>query len=114
LEQERRSLSRSQLELAITFDIGWQASAAVTANLSEGGLFIATTELKPIGTEIDLTMTLPHPLPAVWARGEVRWIGEASSDAGAPLGMGVQFRMISEESLRTIREFLWKNSHASS
>jgi uncharacterized protein (TIGR02266 family) len=113
MEDERRSISRSELELAIKFSTESQHCTAVTANLSEGGLFISTTELKPIGTQIDLTITLPPPLPAVWARGEVRWIGEASSGAEAPLGMGVQFQMISDESLRTIREFLWKKAKLS-
>jgi uncharacterized protein (TIGR02266 family) len=113
MEDERRSLLRSELELAIKFNSDSHYCTAITANLSEGGLFISTNELKPIGTQIDLTITLPSPLPAVWARGEVRWIGEASSGAEAPLGMGVQFRMISDESLRTIREFLWKKSQLS-
>ena len=104
-ESERRVRKRFRFEVAITFGSQSHFFEGKTQNLSEGGVFIATTELKPIGTELDLTIELPPPFPSVWTRGEVRWIGEAGHD-NTPLGMGVQFRMISEESLDTIRQFL--------
>lgn len=105
-DAERRIRTRFRFEVAITFGSQSHFFEGITQNLSEGGVFIATTELKPIGTELDLTIELPPPFPSVWTRGEVRWIGEAGRDANTPLGMGVQFRMISEESLNIVRQFL--------
>src|SRR5215831_14371606 len=105
-DAERRVRKRFRFEVAITFGSQSHFFQGMTQNLSEGGVFIATTELKPIGTELDLTIELPPPFPSVWTRGEVRWIGETGHAADAPLGMGVQFRMISEESLGTVRQFL--------
>jgi uncharacterized protein (TIGR02266 family) len=105
-EAERRIRRRFRYEVAITFGSQSHFFEGRTHNLSEGGVFIATAELKPIGTELDLTIELPPPFPSVWTRGEVRWIGEAGNNSNTPLGMGVQFRMISEESLDTIQQFL--------
>jgi uncharacterized protein (TIGR02266 family) len=103
---DKRRCPRFGIELAITFGSEshfWTSSAT---NLSEGGVFIATRELKPIGSEVELTIMLPAPAHPIWLRGEVRWIRQASPNSSAPLGMGIQFRMISEESLRSIAEFL--------
>lgn len=109
IRKESRATARFQVELEIDFGSDSHFWAGKTMNLSEGGVFIASTELKPIGSEVDLTIRLPSPLAPVWARGEVKWIGEAGKSANAPLGMGVQFSMISDESLRAIREFLEKH-----
>jgi uncharacterized protein (TIGR02266 family) len=113
MSSERRVLRRFPFEVAITVGTRSHFWLGTTKNLSEGGVFIATPELKPIGSQLDLTIELPPPFGAIWARGEVRWIGEAAKDPDVPLGMGVQFQMISEESLSTIRDFLEKKPAAS-
>src|SRR5947209_3659544 len=81
----------------------WVASAD---NISEGGVFIATRELKPIGSQMEMTIRLPDPFGLVWTTGQVRWIRETAANADAPLGMGIRFESLSEESLRAIRGFL--------
>jgi uncharacterized protein (TIGR02266 family) len=105
---EQRRQSRFQVELAITLRSESQFWVGRTMNLSEGGIFVETQELKPIGTEVEVTITLPDPLLPLWAVGVVRWIRATSALAEAPLGMGLQFKLISDEALRTIRGFLWK------
>jgi uncharacterized protein (TIGR02266 family) len=104
---QRRRHPRFQVAIEITATSESQFWAGTTTDISEGGVFVATTELKPIGTEIELTIKLPGHLP-VSVHGEVRWIRETKAKLGAPLGMGIQFRTVPDESLRVIREFLAK------
>src|SRR5262245_59231905 len=102
-----RRYHRFQVDLRITMASASHFWTGTTLNASEGGVFVASKELKPIGTEVEMTITLPDPHPPLWVVGIVRWIRETSSEE-APLGMGIQFRMISEEALRSIRHFFWK------
>jgi len=86
----------------------WGASVH---NISEGGLFVVTRELKPIGSELDLTLRLPPPQGAVAIRGVVRWIGENASNHEVPLGMGIEFESLGGDSLRALRSFLAMKPH---
>ena len=99
---------RFQVELEITLRSESQFWVGTTTNVSEGGIFVATKELKPIGAEVEVSINLPHPLPPIWAVGVVRWIRDTSGGEEAPLGMGLQFKLLSDEALRTVHGFLWK------
>jgi uncharacterized protein (TIGR02266 family) len=101
---------RTQLRFVVSLEIGlrsesnfWIASAN---NISEGGVFVATKELKPIGSQVEINIRLPDPYGVVWALGVVRWIRETPAGAEAPLGMGVRFESIADEAQRAIRAFL--------
>jgi uncharacterized protein (TIGR02266 family) len=101
---------RTQLRFVVGLEIGlrsesnfWVASAN---NISEGGVFIATRELKPIGSQVEINIRLPNPHGVIWTLGEVRWIRETEAGAEAPLGMGVRFEGIGEEAQQAIRGFL--------
>ena len=74
-------------------------------NVSDGGVFVATKELKPIGTEVEMTIKLPGNMLPVWALGVVCWIRDTGK-SDTPLGMGIQFRLIADEALRRIRDFV--------
>jgi uncharacterized protein (TIGR02266 family) len=75
-------------------------------NISEGGLFLATYSIRPVGTELDLSLKLPYQEEPVRARGTVRWVREFSESSDAPPGMGVRFERIAEEDEPRIRAFL--------
>ncbi|HLV22896.1 MAG TPA: TIGR02266 family protein [Polyangiaceae bacterium] len=105
MEEPRRRHPRFQIELGITLESASHFWKGRTTNLSEGGVFVATTELKPIGTEVELTITLPDQRP-VWVRGVVRWIRDTPLGNTTPLGMGIQFKLISDASLAKVRWFL--------
>jgi uncharacterized protein (TIGR02266 family) len=101
---------RKQPRFVVNLDISlrsesnfWVASAD---NLSETGVFIATKELKPIGSKIEITIRLPPPFGINWTLGQVRWIRETTSGSEAPLGMGIRFDPIAPESQAAIRAFL--------
>jgi uncharacterized protein (TIGR02266 family) len=101
---------RTQLRFVVSLDISlrsesnfWVASAN---NISEGGVFVATRELKPIGSQVEITIRLPAPHGLIWTLGEVRWIRETPAGAEAPLGMGIRFDSLSKEAQIAIHEFL--------
>ena len=76
-------------------------------NISEGGLFIATHHLMPIGTVIDVTMSAPPHLPTTTVPCEVRWIrdvDEMTSDCGP--GMGLAFRELPPDVHAAIHAFI--------
>jgi uncharacterized protein (TIGR02266 family) len=102
----RRNSQRFQVELELTLQSESTIWIGHAENVSDGGVFVATKELKPIGTEIELTIKLPGNLLPVWTLGVVCWIRETSGRVDAPLGMGVQFRLIADDALRRIRDFV--------
>lgn len=65
--------------------------AGFTKDLSEGGMFIRTTRVLPVGTRLRLQVQLPSGWSE--AEGEVRWLAR---DAGpAEAGMGIVFSWMS-------------------
>ncbi|MEZ4371589.1 MAG: TIGR02266 family protein [Polyangiaceae bacterium] len=74
----------------------------LSQDLSSGGVFIATYQPKPAGTEVGLYFALPDGY-VVEARGVVRWTREGGDDT--PPGMGVAFQDLSPEDLAAIEHF---------
>jgi uncharacterized protein (TIGR02266 family) len=73
----------------------------LTRNLSHGGLFVATWRRLPIGTPVDLVLTLPDG--PVMTRGSVRWVRDLT-DVTAP-GIGVMFDALSDQDRQRIEAF---------
>jgi uncharacterized protein (TIGR02266 family) len=102
----RRQFQRFQVELELTLQSESTIWIGHAENVSDGGVFVATKELKPIGTEVEMTLKLPGNLLPVWAVGVVCWIRDTSGKSDTPLGMGIQFRLIADDALRRIRDFV--------
>jgi uncharacterized protein (TIGR02266 family) len=78
----------------------------LTENLSEGGLFIATHVLKPLGTQIEVSFKLPGAPEPIKVTGTVRWLREYSPTSDTSPGMGVRFEHIDQHQVEHIRNFL--------
>jgi uncharacterized protein (TIGR02266 family) len=77
-----------------------------SANISDGGLFIATVKLIPIGTQVDLTFSVP-PGDRIEAKGEVRWVRDINDKLPDSFpGVGIQFVGLSEVASHAINRFL--------
>ncbi|MGF1469362.1 MAG: TIGR02266 family protein [Sandaracinaceae bacterium] len=88
---ERRAHPRVRVRVDITFTSETNFFQGFTEDLSDGGLFLATYELKPVGTLIDVRFELPNG-HEVETTGEVRWLREPrDEDAEVPPGMGIRF-----------------------
>ena len=77
-----------------------------STNISDGGVFIATVTQLPIGTEMDLSFSLPSG-EQIKAHGVVRWTREVNDKTPDIMpGLGVQFTQIDEAALAAIQDFV--------
>ena len=59
--------------------------------LKNGGVFIRTTELLELGTQVTLDVTLPDSLESSEVIGKVCWVTPPGAHNGTPPGLGVAF-----------------------
>ncbi|HMJ50713.1 MAG TPA: PilZ domain-containing protein [Polyangiaceae bacterium] len=109
---QRRNNQRFQVDLELTLQSESTIWIGQLENVSDGGVFVASKELKPIGTEVEVTLKLPGNLLPIWAVGVVCWIRDTSGRDDTPLGMGIQFRLIADDALRRIRDFVRERQSA--
>lgn len=103
---ERRTASRVDLCVGVGFQSDTNFYAGFTEDLSEGGLFVATHMLQPLGTELALTFSLPNGYE-ISTVAIVRWVRDPRNhDDDAVPGMGVQFNALSSADLDMIRQFI--------
>ncbi|MFW6050170.1 MAG: TIGR02266 family protein [Myxococcota bacterium] len=103
---ERRQHQRVELETEVSFASENNFFTGFTEDISEGGLFLATYQLEPIGTAMEITFHLPDG-HIVRARGQVRWVRDPRDESpGAPPGMGIQFEELLPEDRRAIQAFI--------
>src|SRR6185503_456518 len=102
----RRQHARHNVELEVTMESETNFYMGLTENLSEGGLFIATHVLKPLGTQIEVSFKLPDMPEPIKVTGTVRWVREYSETSDTSPGLGVRFEHIGAEHTDHIRQFL--------
>lgn len=103
---DRRAATRVDVETQVTYASDTNFFAGFAADLSDGGLFIATYNRQPIGTLIYISFSLPsgHIVNAV---GQVRWLRDTRDEnQHAPPGMGVMFQGLAREDRAAIIDFL--------
>lgn len=104
---ERRACQRVALAAEVTIDSEHNFYCGLSQNISETGLFISTFRPEPIGTEVDLSFTLPTHDGPLSVRGRVQWVREHSPlNADLAPGMGLQFVDPSDEVLQAVRAFV--------
>jgi uncharacterized protein (TIGR02266 family) len=101
----RREHSRFAVDLDVTVGSDHNFYAGFAENLSVGGVFIATHNLKPVGSHIELSINLPDGAQ-IRATGEVRWVRVYNAQSDTPPGMGVRFDDLAEASVSLIQSFL--------
>jgi len=75
-----------------------------TENISTGGLFVATRDIKSVGTVVRVKFVLPGLPGAVEADAVVRWVREVGDPDHH--GMGVQFTHLSPPVRDAIDRFI--------
>jgi uncharacterized protein (TIGR02266 family) len=99
---ERRKAARHELQVHIDFHTDSQFFNGYSEDMSDGGMFVATYSVLPIGSEVALEFELPAGRK-IKSAGRVVWHRDASS-GGAP-GMGVSLQAPSDEDREAILEF---------
>ena len=102
-----RETHRVSIELEVTTQGQHNFFHGMTEDISQGGLFVATTQLYPIGTHVEIVLRLDGH--ALHITADVVWLRDvARSDGDTPRGMGLRFSNVPEEDLQKIRHFLHK------
>jgi uncharacterized protein (TIGR02266 family) len=102
---ELRHELRFTAHVEVDFESESHFYTGLSENLSEGGIFIATFSPRPVGTEMDVTLKLPHQTEPIRTRGTVRWIREFSDSSDVQPGMGLKIAL-RERDLPAVRRFL--------
>ena len=104
---------RRDVEMSLSFEIALDSKTehnfytGLTNNISEGGIFIATTQILNIGTKIKFPLALPSMLEPEQVEGVVRWVRrEGRSEDNVPGGIGIQFTQISDKLKARINEYI--------
>ena len=103
---KRRAHSRYRVDLDVTVTSEHNFYAGFVENLSVGGVFIATHQLKPVGARVEFSVNLPDEGEPVRGKGEVRWVRIYSDASNVPPGMGIRFEALDAGSRRRIERFL--------
>lgn len=102
----RRRSGRLSAELEVSLFSDSNFYVGFTENLSEGGLFVATYLMRPLGSKVEMSVRLPGRAEPLILRGEVRWVREYSPTSDGCPGMGIQFDGVSESDHSDIAAFL--------
>ena len=107
MDNERRSSPRYQVKV----DVGMQTESnfytGLTQDLSGGGIFVATNQIRQVGERITVRLNLPGQAETFEILTEVRWIrGTALSYGIDDPGMGLRFLQMSPEAKRAVHDFL--------
>jgi uncharacterized protein (TIGR02266 family) len=100
-----RRYTRRPVEIEITLESESQLYSGFSENFSEGGVFVATHLLRPVGARVEVAFTLPGLTTPIRVEGAVRWVREHTETSDAPPGIGIEFGPLRREDLEAIRRF---------
>ena len=95
----RRGSPRVVLGIPIAYRFGNTIAAALTLNLSKGGLAIRTMSPLDMGSKIKVRFRMPGSKKDIDAEGRVAW-------SDRRVGMGVQFEIVNPENQSVIDHFV--------
>jgi uncharacterized protein (TIGR02266 family) len=95
----RRSSPRVVLGISISYRLGNTIAAAVTLNISHGGLAVRTTSPPDPGTELKIRFRLPGGKKEIDGEARVAWTERR-------LGMGLQFTRLDAADQALVDEFV--------
>src|SRR5258708_4324607 len=104
--RELRVQRRTPLEVEVGFETDSTFYTGWSGNISEGGLFVATHVVRPIGSRLQLTLTLPVCPEPIRVAGAVRWIREFHENNDVPPGMGIRFEEMPASDLEVVQGFV--------
>jgi uncharacterized protein (TIGR02266 family) len=100
--------TRDRVQLRTNIGLGSDSNffTGFSTDIHTGGLFVATVETVPRGTQVDLDFTLPGGRP-LKASGVVRWLREPNDHTPDLMpGVGVQFQELQPEVASLISDFV--------
>jgi type IV pilus assembly protein PilZ len=93
MDDERRRVPRTPIELKVEYKRLNTFFADYTKNISRGGTFIGTEKPLSVGTEFVFALGVPGMPEPLRLRGKVIWVTPAHEGTRAnPAGMGIEFQ----------------------
>lgn len=107
-ESDQRACRRADFDVAVNFESDHYFYAGVTSNISTGGLFVATKDLRRIGECVTLRFTLPNEERPLTVEAVVRWVRKDSAPRSGDkaTGMGLQFLNLTQNAVASITRFV--------
>jgi uncharacterized protein (TIGR02266 family) len=104
-EDDRRQAHRAEVSVEIGLRTETNFFVGFSGDISEGGIFVTTVALLPIGTSVALSFSFPGGIQ-VEAEGEVAWTRQGVAfDSDLSAGMGIRFTRLKDEAFTAIQEF---------
>jgi uncharacterized protein (TIGR02266 family) len=104
---DRRQATRYAVSVQVTFESEHNFFTGLTQDLSRGGLFVATPSLCPIGSRVNLRMTLPTSPEPLDVLTEVRWVRTRDvPGGGGKAGVGLMFLQMSPKAKEAVKAYL--------
>jgi uncharacterized protein (TIGR02266 family) len=102
----QRTHQRVDLEVEVDLGSDHNFFTGLTQNISEGGIFVATIHSPPVGTRLQLRLTLPGDDTPIDVTVEVRWVKEPRDWHSAEKGLGLQFVDLAPEAQARVQHFI--------
>jgi uncharacterized protein (TIGR02266 family) len=103
----RRQDRRISVTAGVTMSSDSNIFVGLTDDISEGGIFVATYDVLPVGRKIDLEVSLPGQDAPICAQAEVRWHRSVADPiSGELVGFGAKFFDISDSDQERLRDFI--------
>jgi uncharacterized protein (TIGR02266 family) len=109
---EARETTRCELNVEVDFTsertshMSGELYAGVSVNISEGGVFVATHFIRPIGSMLEIRFTLPDGKDAICALVEVCWTRPPKGALELPPGMGLRFAALEARDLARLKAYV--------
>jgi uncharacterized protein (TIGR02266 family) len=104
---ERRSEPRIELEVEVGLETDHNFYTGLTQDISNGGLFVATSIIYRVGERLRVRFTLPGRAEAITAEAEVRWVRDPRAmKTDSPEGIGLRFVELPADAQVEIGNFL--------
>lgn len=105
-DTNKRSATRVSAELEVTVSGSHNFFQGMTEDISKGGLFVATRQIFPIGTEFEIRLHIKGN--DVRLKTKVAWIREDSPFLPENIepGMGLEFTNVPDNVLELINRFI--------
>jgi type IV pilus assembly protein PilZ len=109
MDDERRTSQRLQVNVEIGMQTESNFYTGLTQDLSGGGVFVATHQIRKVGDRIKVMLTLPGQEETFEILTEVRWVRSTtfSRNVEDP-GMGLRFLQMSPGAKQAVTDFLSK------
>jgi uncharacterized protein (TIGR02266 family) len=103
---ERRQFQRATLKASVSLTSESNFYTGFMNDISEGGLFVATHNVIPRGSRMEIEFSLPDDDEPIHVLGEVRWVVEYNPLSDGHPGMGLQFVDLKEKDRVRIEQFV--------